>query len=186
MIVIGILGILASVIVPSVSASRGVALESAARVVASDLRLARSLAIQHNTEWTVNCDVAANTYELEHTGQGNLSPPVNPLSPNDQSDRYIVRLDQWGERSRGGQTIQLRGVRLADSLETVANVTFRALGGTGPERSEDTEFWLSQGVAEQQQYLVIRVSWVTGQIWIETPDPTEIPHVWLRSSVFTR
>lgn len=181
LIVVALLAILASVVLPAVNSANGHSLEAIARVIANDLRLARSLAIQQNTEWTLTFDWDNNAYELIHTGSGEFSPPPNPLEPGSRAGQYHVSLNGLGDSSRGGQPVHLLGATLKGSLQRVSDVTFGPLGGTGPSCSEDTILWLTRGSGSEQRYLILRISWVTGQVWIEEPDPSDRPPISMRA-----
>ena len=170
LIVIVILAVLASVIIPASRSVHTQSLESVSRVVAADLRLARSRAIQFNTEWSVTFDLENNSYELTHTGSG--SPPAlnDPLAaPDAQDGTYVIDLDRLGGGLNRSGGVRLAGARLKDSQVAVTTVAFGPLGGTGPGRIEDTEIWLSTGVGSDTRTIPITISWVTGQAWIEEP-----------------
>ena len=169
LIVITLLGILASVLVPAASGNNHYSLEAIARVVASDLRLARSLAVERNTEWTIQFDLTNNAYELLHTGTGNFSPPANPLMPGAGDGTYVVSLANFNVTHMADQPVRLCAIQLADSRQAASDVTFGPLGSTGPTRSEDTVIWLTQGAGSEQRFRRLTVSWVTGQVWISQP-----------------
>lgn len=174
LITVTILGILASVILPAMQSTNTRTLESAARILAADLRLARSLAIQFNTDYTVRFDQQNNVYEIVHTGTGNPPPITNPLAPNPQDGTYLVELERLGATSSHGNGVSLVAVMLDDSRQPETNVTFGPLGGTGPARSEDTVIWLAKGRPQDVRFVRLTVSWVTGQVWIDE-SPAESP-----------
>ena len=64
LIVVTIVGILASVIVPTLSSTSGaVSLEAMARSLAADIRGARQSAVQYNGNFAVTFDLANNSYQ---------------------------------------------------------------------------------------------------------------------------
>ncbi|GAB4140151.1 MAG: hypothetical protein Tsb009_09360 [Planctomycetaceae bacterium] len=168
LIVISLLAILAAVAVPTFRAAETQSLESTARSIAADLRLARELSIQHNTNYTVTFNTAINAYEITHTGTG--TPPLlrNPsASHTADAGTYRVFLNQQGLTQDQPSSIRLVRVSLARTNQTTNSVTFGPLGGTGPTRSEDTEIWLASGDGQTLQTIKIVVSWVTGQAWVD-------------------
>ncbi len=167
LIAMTVLAIVASVVMTSASSSGTQGLESVARVLAADLRLARSLAIQYNTQWSVRFDVANNAYELEHTGPGNPPPLENPLAPSEKAYRIVVgRLGTAAGKDNG---IRLAGAALSDSRSNVTDVTFGPLGGTGPLRSDDTVILLTEGLGAEMRAVKLTISWITGQVWLDRP-----------------
>jgi type II secretory pathway pseudopilin PulG len=170
MIVVVVMGILAAIVIPSLRSSHAQSLESTARILAADLRLARSQAVQFNTEYTVQFNLAANSYTIVHTGTG--SPPVlkNPLAPAGQElGPYVVDLDSLGSLGVAAGDIRLAGVALKTSQQNVAGIEFGPLGGTGPARNEDTIFWITTGTGNDTRCVRLSVSWVTGQVWVDSP-----------------
>lgn len=168
--VIVVMGILASVIIPAFRSSHAQSLESAARVLATDLRLARSQAIQFDTEYTVQFNLGTNSYSIAHTGTG--SPPVlrNPLAPAGQeASGYVVDLDQLAPAGTSAGEIRLAGIALKTSQTNVGDIEFGPLGGTGPARSEDTVIWLTTGSGNDTRCVRMVVSWISGQVWIDPP-----------------
>ncbi len=182
LIVVTIIAIVGAVVLPSLQATRTHSLESVARILAADLRLARSHAIEYNTDWTVRFDVAAGRYFLEHSGSGSPPAPVNVHASAGQSrDVYVVDLSRLGVSTNTSGGVVLDGVFGSDSNESYSIVTFGPIGGTGPQsgsaanRSEDTVIRLSTGFGSEQRIIRLTVSWVTGQVWIsELETPTNI------------
>ena len=167
LIAITVLAILAAVLIPASDSRPAQSLQSLAFVLANDLRLARSQAIQSNSEWTIQFDMSENSYELLHTGSGSFPIPQNHLlPPSQQNGQYHVDLDQIGVVSEGDTGVQLAGAALVESDANVTDVTFGPLGGTGPTRSEDTLIVLTQGSESNMRSITLTVSWVTGQVWV--------------------
>jgi prepilin-type N-terminal cleavage/methylation domain-containing protein len=170
LIVVVVMGILAAVVIPAFRSSHARSLESTARVLAGDLRLARSQAVQFDTEYTVQFDLAENSYTIVHSGAG--SPPAlkNPLAPAGQeTGPYVVDLDSLGPLGAAGGDIRLAGAALKTSQQDVTDIEFGPLGGTGPARVEDTILWVITGTGDDTRCVRITVSWVTGQVWVDPP-----------------
>ncbi len=161
LIAIGIMAIFAAVVIPAMRSTENCAVESSARILAADL----SLAIQHNSEWSIRLDTTNNLYELVHTGSGTQAVPVNLLAGAEENDgRYVVFLDRLGSSVSRVGGVQLAGAALKDSKTAVNTVTFGPLGGTGPSRSKDTVIWLIADAGIDVRFVRLIVSWVTGQV----------------------
>jgi len=170
-IAVAIVGILAAAVVPSLSMSDTRVLESAARVLASDLRLARSYAIRNNTDYSVQFDLAGNAYDLVHTGSGNPRPIENPLaSVSTASGTYRVEFARLGSGGNLGRTVRLWFAFNKASRSMTSTVTFGPLGGMGPAQSDDTVILLGEGSGPGARFIAITVSWVTGQVRIGQPE----------------
>lgn len=168
LIVVSILGIVASVAVTTASSFSSQPLESAGRILAADLRVARSMAIQHNTEWAVQFDFSNNTYELVHVGSGSPPAAVNPLDPNSRiTGKYIVDFDQVASSGFNGAPISIAGAGLMTDRVRTKEVVFGSRGGTGPSVSQDTVIWLTQNSGDEIRYVRLVVSWVTGEVFID-------------------
>ena len=170
LIVVVILGIVATVAIPAMSSAPAAGLKSAGRVFASDLRLASDLAVQYGTEYTVDFDVTNNRYQLRHTGTASPPPLQNPQAPpGTPVGTYLVELGPFGGNGTNHNGLRLMGAELKTSDQSVTNIIFGALGGTGPSRTDDTEIWLQRGTGGQSEYLRLTVSAVTGQVWLDQP-----------------
>lgn len=171
MIVVTLMGILASVAITASSSFGPQALESTARVLAADIQLARSLAVQHNTEWAVEFDTTNNIYEVIHVGSGNPPPAVNPLDPTSSTTgKYIIDLTEVAEAGFDPAPVSLGGVALATDQSRVKRIVFGPRGGTGPTVSQDTIVWLTQNYGKQIRFVRLTVSWVTGAVFIDKSD----------------
>lgn len=166
LIVIMLISILLSVALVSTETSPSHSLETTARAVAADLRLARSYAIKFNSEYTVNFSLDSQSYEIQHTGPGNLPVPQDHLAGTAAaSDKYIKQF-QIQSMNLPDQ-VSLRQVQLKTSETNVSDLAFGPQGGTGPGRNEDTVLILSTVRNGTTFYIPITVSWITGQAWIE-------------------
>ena len=170
LMVVVIVGIVATVAIPAMSSAPAAGLKSAGRVFASDLRLASELAVQYGTEYTVDFDVARNRYQLRHTGTASPPPLHNPQAPpGTPVGTYLVELGSFGGNGTNHNGLRLMGAELKTSDQSMTNITFGPLGGTGPSRTDDTEIWLQRGTGKQSEYLRLTVSAVTGQVWLDQP-----------------
>ena len=168
LIVVTILAILAAVAVPSFQAVETQSLKSVARSLATDLRLARDLSIQHNTNYTVRFDTANNAYEIIHTGTGTPPPLRNALAAHGSATgTYRIDLDDFAPTKNQSSNVIFANMALSNSNQSVTDVTFGPLGGTGPSRGEDTVIWLKTQHGRTVQSIKITISWVTGQAWLD-------------------
>ena len=170
LIVIGLIAILAAVVIPAVQGAGSEGLESTARIVAADLRLARSQAIAFNTHYTVLFDSTANSYQLLHTGAGTPPPLVNLLAaPGSTPGVYAVDLDTVGSTTPQPSAAKFTSAELSQSGTAVSEVRFSPTGGTGPERTDDTVVWITSGSGSGRRAIPVTVSWVTGNVWVGSP-----------------
>ncbi|MBI5761575.1 MAG: GspH/FimT family pseudopilin [Planctomycetales bacterium] len=166
-----ILAILGYVLLPSVDSVSAQRMDSVARILAADMSLARSLAIQYNTQWAIQFDTTNNRYNLVWGGSG-TSPPVpeNPHAIGPPTPGvFQVDVAKLGVSTAGNNGVLYAGAAMKTSRTNVTNVTFGPLGSTGPLRSEDTVVWLTSGQGPQTKFSRVTVSWVTGQVWVDPP-----------------
>ena len=166
-----ILAILATVMVSTDSGSQQQMLEATARILASDLRLARSHAIEFNTTYTVQFSLQNNSYEIRHSGSGSAPVLTNPVAgPNADPSRYVVSLQSPSLGRNAAAGPRLARVGLRPTGEQVASVTFQPTGGTGPTQAKDTVIILTAGRGTTSYYQRLVISWVTGQVWADPID----------------
>ena len=166
LIVVTVLGILASVILPSMnSTSSLIGLEAAARTLAADLRIARQSAVQYNSSYNVRIDLTANSYQITFAGTGSV-PTLTNLLNSSSSTGNSIDFDQWSASRLKQQRVALAGAALKTSKTSVTDVTFGPAGGTGPSRTEDTVLWLSQGSGNERLSVLVTVSWLTGNVTV--------------------
>lgn len=176
LIVMTVIGILATIALPAVSNSSSTSLKSAGRIVASDLRLASDLAVQYGTQYTLTFDLTKNQYQLALTGPGNPPPLQNPYAPSGTpAGTYIVSIGQIDGNSADSNGVRLLGAKLKTGGQSVNNISLGSLGGTGPARTDDTEIWLMNGPTWNPQYLRLTVTAVTGQVWMDQPKTYPAP-----------
>lgn len=173
LLVLVIIGIIAAIAMPALQPTTNFTLESAARVLATDLRLAREFAVKYNTDWTVYFDTVGQVYELNHTGSGTPPVPQNVNArPGESRDVYRVYLERLQSATRSGQQLTFANVYGARSATPFNSVTFGPLGGTGPQsgsaadRSESTVIVLTTGCGTETRLIPITVHWVTGHVEI--------------------
>lgn len=170
MIVMTVIGILASIVLPAIGSGPSVGLMAAGRILASDLRLASDLAVQYGTQYTITFDGAKNQYQLTLTGSGNPPALQNPQAPpGTPAGVYIVSIGQIDGISTDSNGVRLLTAKLKAGGQSVTNISFGSLGGTGPGRTDDTEIWLTCGPNQNPQYLRITVTAITGQVWMDRP-----------------
>lgn len=175
LIVMTVIGILATIALPGRISNPAVSLKAAGRVLASDLRLASDLAVQYATDYTLTFDVARNEYRLTETGPGNPPPLSNPHNPSGPTGSYIVSPGQIDGTSGDSFGVRLLGVKLKTSGQSVTNIILGAEGGTSPARVQDTEIWLMQGPNWNAEYLRLTVTAATGQVWLDQPKTYPAP-----------
>ncbi len=166
LIVVTVLGIMASVILPSMhSTSSLIGLEAAARTLAADLRIARQSAVQYNSTYAVLIDLSGNSYRIKFTGTGAIPALTNTLQSADTNGNQID-FDQWSAGRFSQTRVVLAGAAMKTSKTSVTDVTFGPSGGTGPSRTQDTVFWLTQGSGNERLSVLVTVSWLTGIVTV--------------------
>ena len=166
LLVIALLAILAAVVLPSSNPTIHDQLNSAARIVATDLAYARSLAVTHGSTYRVVFDVDENRYVLEHSAIDNPALDTLPDSvfrdPDDPPDQHVVELD---DLPRMGVPVRIHAAAEVDGVGNiigpVGDVEFGPLGQT-MNRSGHTLIWLSAGKGPSQRYIMLYVNPVTG------------------------
>ena len=109
-----------------------------------------------------------NSYTLVQTGTGTAPALKNPLASSTATG-YVVSLDQVGAAGSNHSGVKLAAVYTGTLSQSITDIRFQALGGTGPIRSQDTVIWLSQGAGSQTRFVRLTVSWITGQTWVDYP-----------------
>ena len=165
LMVISILGILAALIVPSLSPSLHDQLKTAARIVADDMAYGASLAVAHNSRYRFTFEPLQNRYILEHNGPNaalDVLPQTPFRSPSDPPALHYFDLD---EIPRLGNAVRLDRVRTGGtSPQTVTDVEFDPLGAT--TRSEETIIWLTTGGGDGARFISVRIDPITGLAWV--------------------
>lgn len=165
LIVVTIVGLMASVILPAMnSASGAVSLEAMARTLAADLRIARHSAVQYNTSYSVTWDVTANSYTVAAVTGGTTPGLVNVLSHGTGGN--TIDFDQFGAGRTGQSRVVIGGAALKVAKSSVTNIVFGPSGGTGPTRTQDTVIWLQENTTSDRRSILITVSWITGAVTV--------------------
>ena len=174
--VVTVMAILATVAVPAISNGTSVSLKAAGRVLASDLRMASDLSVQYGTQYTITFDLTKNQYQLTLTGPGNPPALQNPQAPaGTPAGTYIISIGKIDGNSNDSNGVRLLGAKLKTAGQSVTNISFGSLGGTGPTRTDDTEIWLIYGPAWNPQYTRLTVTAITGQVWVDRPTTYPAP-----------
>ncbi|MFM9963513.1 MAG: Tfp pilus assembly protein FimT/FimU [Planctomycetaceae bacterium] len=164
LIVVTIVGLLASVVIPTLSSSSGaVSLEAMARTLAADLRLARQSAVQYNGDFAITLDLAKNSYTISQV-VGSSPELENVLAPSGSGN--TIDLDTFGAGRSQKSRVVLGGAALKTSRSSVVDITFHSTGGTGPSRPENTVFWLTENTAKNRCCILVTVSWITGAVTV--------------------
>jgi prepilin-type N-terminal cleavage/methylation domain-containing protein len=156
LIVIAIMAILAATILPDARSGAQNQLECAARVLASDLAYARSLAVAHDSRYRVVFDTADNRYILEHSGTDSTLdalPHAVFRNPDDPPHQHIVRLAELPGMAEPVRLV--RAVRLGGSVENVTEVEFGPLGETTENRATVIVLAAGEGVERRRTFLFI-------------------------------
>lgn len=165
LIVVTIVGLLASVVIPTLSSTSGaVSLEAMARTLAADIRGARQSAVQYNGNFAVTFDLANNSYQTQPVNSGSTPGLVNVLGPSGSGN--TVRLDSFGAGGRNQSRVVIGGVALKTSKASVVDLIFTPSGGTGPIRTQDTVIWLAENTGANRRSILITVSWITGAVTV--------------------
>jgi len=161
LLVVAVLAVLVGLILPDANAPMPDRLRAAARVLASDLAYARSLAVANNSRYRVRFEPAENRYIIEHSGTNpalDTLPPWPFGKPGDPSDQQIVDFD---ELPQVGAAVRLLGAVVeSGTTQKVSEVEFDCLGQT--TRSGTTVIWLGAGEGADRRYISVQVNPATG------------------------
>lgn len=161
LMVIAILAIVSAALIPSSSNGISEQLEAGARVLATDLDYARTLAVTHESKYRTTFNASAHTWTLTHSGT-DASLTSLPASPFHSSQEAASQRTTW-LRGLPGANVQLSVYSVyaaGTSPTTVSDVEFGPLGST--TRSEETVIWLSGGSVNAKRYVDVRINPVTG------------------------
>lgn len=164
LIVVTIVGLMASVVLPTMnSASGAVSLEAMARTFAADIRIARHSAVQYNSNYSVSWNLTDNSYKVAQTS-GVAPGVVNVLSHGTSGN--TIDLDQFGAGRTGQSRVVIGGAVLKVSKSAVTDIVFGPSGGTGPTRTQDTVIWLQENTNRDRRSILLTVSWITGTVTV--------------------
>ena len=170
------MAILAALLLSQSQPSIASSLQQTAAVVASELDVARSLAITNGSQYRVVFDVARNKMRIRHVGANRQldTVPLDALHPPDPSGDRVTRLEDLRTE------VELAGVLRGGA--TVSFVEFNELGETGGPAA--TKVWLTAGRQAARRYLAITIDPVTGLATVGLvtkarppglPDPDAVP-----------
>jgi prepilin-type N-terminal cleavage/methylation domain-containing protein len=179
LLVLAIIGVLLGMVMPRSDPSVLDALRGAARIMASDLAYARSLAITNNSKYRVTLDFSNNRLVLEHTGANlNLNTlPITPFSsPKDTPQQHFTDFDELPHL--GAPVKLLAGAVKAGSYQPLSAVEFQSLGQT--DQTDTTYIWLAAGTGAGTRYIAVTVEHLTGlasvdQNWPQAPPSSVLP-----------
>ena len=165
LIVVTIVGLMASMVLPTLSSTSGaVSLEAMARTLSADLRVARQMAVQYNTSYSVTWNLLDNSYIAAPTNSSTSPEVVNPLSHG--TSGTTIDFDQFSAGRTGQSHVVIGGAALKTSKTAVTNIVFGPSGGTGPSRTQDTVIWLQEGTSSNRRCILLTVSWITGAVTV--------------------
>jgi prepilin-type N-terminal cleavage/methylation domain-containing protein len=161
LIVVAIIGILAGAAIVTGTPSSNAQLRAAAEFVAQDIAYARSLAVMHNSKYTLTFDTTGNCYTLRHSGSDvalNTLPVSVRVTYSASPSEQVFDLDDVPAITG---VVQFAGVRTSGNLPaTVTTLEFDSLGAT--TRSDRTIVWLMSGRDDARRFIKIDVDPVTG------------------------
>jgi len=165
LLVIAILGLLAGLAIPSGSPSIHDQLRSAARILASDLDYARTLAVANSSSYRFTFDIPNNRYTLRHTGSNpSLDQlPRLPFSTVDAtSDAYVVDFNQLPLL---GASVRLNAVLSGGKFsQPVDYVEFGPLGEITD--GKPITIWLAAGAGSETRYIWLSINPTTGLVTV--------------------
>ena len=176
-ITLTLVAIMASIALLSADTHRGESTESIGRIVAADLSLARSVAIESGAPWTVKFDFTDNSYQFLYSGPSTPPKISHPLHPGTPLHGYRVKLDRLIDNGLSQITTRLGSMHLRSTRSNIDTITFNPMGGTGPSTHQDSLLMLTSGSGRNQNRCELTVSWLTGQTWINLDAAPEIQTV---------
>lgn len=162
LLVVTMLGILASYVLASYRPALSDQLRGAAQIVVADVAYARSLAVANNSRYRLTFDTTNDLYWLEHSGT-NAALDALPASPyRDASDAANRQTTDLARLPALNGSVNLVAVHLVSAapLQSATQLEFSPLGSlTRPERAR---IWLACGSGDARLYLPVEVDPVTG------------------------
>jgi prepilin-type N-terminal cleavage/methylation domain-containing protein len=161
LLVVLVMGILASIVLAEFQPNLQNQLESVAQIAASELDFARGLAVNFGSKYEVTFDKTQNRIVVEHSGDNTAldTLPPNPFqAPGGSATQRVTDFDDLPQL---GAKVKLhRIVTVATSWTDVSKLEFTLLGST--TSSASTLIWLTAGSGKNQRYLQVSVDPVTG------------------------
>jgi Tfp pilus assembly protein FimT len=180
LLVITMLGILATFVVASYQPAAGDQLRGAAQVITSDVAYARSLAVANNSQYRLQFDDAQNLYRLDHSGANAQLEALPPSPFRDAGDGPNQQTTNLAELPALYGSVRLVAVHklIGDTPQIATELEFGPLGAlTQPNRMR---IWLACGNGDSRRYLSIEIDPVTGltavgDLQIQAPSPLPAP-----------
>lgn len=161
LLVVLVMGILASIVLAEFQPNLQNQLESVAQITVSELDVARALATSFGSKYKVGFDKTQNRLVIEHSGTSaslNTLPPNPFQSPGSSATQRVTDFDDLPQL--GAKVKIQRTVTVTSSWTDVTEVEFGPLGAT--TASAPTTIWLTAGSGMNQRYLPITIDPVTG------------------------
>ena len=169
-----IVSIFVAMVIPSIVPGIEQQLSSGARIAASELNYARSLAITYNSKYKVTFDMVAHQLVIEHSG---VNPTLDTLPsapfrrPQDPADQHIVRLDSLPGFS---EPIEIISAYVNSApVQLTSNVEFSSFGQT--IQANQTYVWLAAGAGNARVYIPLVIDPVTGMTTVGNMQETIPP-----------
>ena len=163
MIVILIMAIIAGLVLPSSQPTIHERLRAAANMVASELELARSLAIGYNSNYTVTVDKAQNRLVLRHTGTNTaLNALPRELITTESTDATVRILDLAKFQDTLGDVEIVAAAELGAVMRAESKIEFGAEGT--PTNGLGFIIWLKAGTEAATRYVTVIVDGETGKV----------------------
>jgi len=163
MIVILLMAVIAGLVLPSSQPTVHEQLRAAANFVASELELAKSLAVSYNSNYTVAVDKSTNRLALRHTGTNTVlhSLPQELITP-ESPDATVRIIDLTKFRDTLGDVEIVAAAELGTVMRAESKIEF------GPEGMPTSGLgfiiWLKTGKEASTRYVTVIVDGKTGEV----------------------
>ncbi len=163
LVTVAIIGILAATVIPFLRTTDADRLQGAAQILASDLEVARNLAVTNQSKYQLRFTPNSTAYYLEHSGTNSVLndlPPSPFAQSNDPTTRHTTDLEAIASSG-----VSVFGISRSGTFDTTeSNIEFTSLGST----SDPTQqvIWLTTGQGDEQRFLPVSVNATTGLIEI--------------------
>ncbi len=175
LIVVALVSVLAAAAITATQSSVSDELQSAARLLTSDMAYARSMAVANNSTYRLTFNLAQNRYTLTHSGTNsslNTLPATPFRSPDNTATQQVVDFDDLPQLAGQAPVVAAMG-SLGASPAPTTTVDFGPLGET--TRSVETAVWFAAGSGANRRYLALRVDPTTGLVTIDPLTATGPP-----------
>jgi len=167
LIVVALLGILASVILPSFEPSVHDQLDATARILANDLAFVQNLAMSNGTEYQIEFRIRWNAMRLTHVGSNAAFDNLPSCPFRSANDSLDMRTRFLADLPTNGATVSMRGFGVeGDSIgHSNATLQYDSMGALIPSgfgEGQNVSIWLVAGLNENQRYLPVHINATTG------------------------